>query len=185
MTVKIWDDKVDVIDDGKVVEEEVKFLTRMKYDPNLAKFIGKRRLWSGEFSYGLILLGLLAKRVNLKEDVVKFKYKTLDEWAYKAYEPQRSLVHTSVTKDKDYNESDAITLTELAMCCIQVDNPKERHTMSELINCLKNLSAFQEEVKFLAHPSVNHSLNLEMLIGFCSEALVNGGVYDLNLLDTF
>ncbi|KAM7462116.1 hypothetical protein LguiA_030237 [Lonicera macranthoides] len=165
MTVKIWDDKVDVIDDGKVVEEEVKFLTRMKYDPNLAKFI--------------------AKRVNLKEDVVKFKYKTLDEWAYKAYEPQRSLVHTSVTKDKDYNESDAITLTELAMCCIQVDNPKERHTMSELINCLKNLSAFQEEVKFLAHPSVNHSLNLEMLIGFCSEALVNGGVYDLNLLDTF
>ncbi|KAM7462104.1 hypothetical protein LguiA_030225 [Lonicera macranthoides] len=36
----IWDDKVDVIDDGKVVEEEVKFLSHMKYDPNLAKLIG-------------------------------------------------------------------------------------------------------------------------------------------------
>ncbi|KAM7462140.1 hypothetical protein LguiA_030261 [Lonicera macranthoides] len=28
-----------------------------------------------------------AKRVDLKEDLVKFKYKTLDEWACKAYEP--------------------------------------------------------------------------------------------------
>ncbi|KAM7466194.1 hypothetical protein LguiB_013756 [Lonicera macranthoides] len=61
---------------------------------------------------------LIAKKVDLKEDVVKFKYKTLDEWVYKAYELQRSLMHPSLMKDKDYNESDAIALIELAMRCL-------------------------------------------------------------------
>ncbi|KAM7466153.1 hypothetical protein LguiB_013715 [Lonicera macranthoides] len=42
VTVKIWDDKVDVIDDGKVVDEEVKFLSHssVNHHPNLAKLIG-------------------------------------------------------------------------------------------------------------------------------------------------
>ena len=44
------------------------------------------------------------------------------------------------------------------------------------------LFGFQEEVKFLAHSSVNHCANLVKLIGFCSEEPDNGGVYDLNLL---
>ena len=95
------------------------------------------------FSYGLILLGLIARRVDSKEDVVKFMYKTLDEWAYNVYEPQCLLVNTSLTKDKDYNESDAIALTELAMCCIQVDNPQERPTMHQVLERLKKLHAFQ------------------------------------------
>ncbi|KAM7466183.1 hypothetical protein LguiB_013745 [Lonicera macranthoides] len=86
---------------------------------------------------------LIAKRVDLKEDVVKFKYKTLDEWVYKAYELQRSLVHTSLMKDKDYNESDAIALTKLAMRCMQVDNPEARPIISEVVNGLKNLNSFQ------------------------------------------
>ncbi|KAM7462129.1 hypothetical protein LguiA_030250 [Lonicera macranthoides] len=89
------------------------------------------------------MLGLIAKRVDLKEDVVKFKYKTLDEWVYKAYEPQHSLMHASLMKDKDYNESDAIALTKLAIRCIQVDNLEARTTISEVVNGLKNLSSFQ------------------------------------------
>ncbi|KAM7466181.1 hypothetical protein LguiB_013743 [Lonicera macranthoides] len=130
----------------------------------------RRRLCGDVFSNSLILLGLIAKRVYLKEGMVKFKYKTLDEWAYKVYEPRRSLMHTSLMKDKDYNESDVIALTGPTMRCKQVDNPEERPIMSDV-----------EEVKFLAHPSVNHCPNLEMLIGFCCKALVNGSVYDLNL----
>lgn len=76
------------------------------------------------FSYGLILLGLIAKRIDLTEDVVKTKYKTLDEWAYEVYKSQCSLVHTSLTKDTYYNESDAIMLTELAICCTQTSTPQ-------------------------------------------------------------
>ncbi|KAM7462101.1 hypothetical protein LguiA_030222 [Lonicera macranthoides] len=224
VTVKIWDDNVDVIDDGKVTEEEVKFLSNpnVKYHPNLAKLIGFcsngycsegprikvalefaklleflhegewpfmvfnidsanimldqacnpvlidfgllsggmmggqrfsqgfqhmslgiKRIWSDVFSYALILLGLIAKRVDLKEDLVKYMYKTLDEWAYEAYKPHCSLVRDSLTKDKDYDEFDAIALTELAMRCIKADNPKERPTMSQVVNCLKKLRAFQ------------------------------------------
>ncbi|KAM7462097.1 hypothetical protein LguiA_030218 [Lonicera macranthoides] len=177
VTVKIWDDNVDVIDDGKVTEEEVKFLSNpnVNYHPNLAKLIGYcsngycsegpvngvvyelnpldslynhtakgiKRIWSDVFSYGLILLGLIAKRVDLKEDLVKYMYKTLDEWAYEAYKPHCSLVHDSLTKDKDYDEFDAIALTELAMRCIKADNPKECPTMSQVVNCLKKLRAFQ------------------------------------------
>ncbi|KAM7462099.1 hypothetical protein LguiA_030220 [Lonicera macranthoides] len=104
---------------------------------------GIKRIWSDVFSYGLILLGLIAKRVDLKEDLVKYMYKPLDDWAYEAYKPHCSLVHDSLTKDKDYDEFDAIALTELAMRCIKADNPKERPTMSKVVNCLKNLRAFQ------------------------------------------
>ncbi|KAM7466173.1 hypothetical protein LguiB_013735 [Lonicera macranthoides] len=110
---------------------------------NLVMMVVKRWLCSDVFSYGLIILRLIAKRVDLKEDVVKFKYNTLDEWVYKAYKPQRSLVHAGLMKDKDYNESDAIALTELVMRCIEVDNLEARTTMSEVVNGLKNLSSFQ------------------------------------------
>ncbi|KAM7462114.1 hypothetical protein LguiA_030235 [Lonicera macranthoides] len=158
VTAKIWDDKVDVIDNGKVVEEEGKFLSRMKYDLNLAKSICfcSNGYCSGGPMNGVVydlspldslfnhtskvpigpvfgslpfskpvlqvlLKGrhekkmvmeryvfiwsdsarLIAKRVYLKEDVVKFKYKTLDEWVYRAHEPQRSIVHASLMKGKD------------------------------------------------------------------------------------
>lgn len=62
------------------------------------------------FSYGLILLGLIAKRIDLKEDAVKIMYKTLDEWAYEVYKPRCSLVHASLTDDTDYNVADGIGL---------------------------------------------------------------------------
>lgn len=95
------------------------------------------------FSYGLLLLGLIAKRVDLKEDLVTLNYETLDEWAYKVDEPQCSLVHTELRDDKDFDKSDGIALTELAMRCIQEDNAKERPTMSQVVKSLENLSAFQ------------------------------------------
>ncbi|KAM7462137.1 hypothetical protein LguiA_030258 [Lonicera macranthoides] len=104
---------------------------------------GIRRIWSNVFSYGLILLGLIAKRVDLKEDLATLNYETLDEWAYKVYEPQCLLVHTDLRDDKDFDKSDGIALTELAMRCIQEDNAKERPTMSQVVKSLENLRAFQ------------------------------------------
>ena len=38
------------------------------------------------FSYGVILLGLIAKRVDLKEDGEKCKYQKLYQWATKVHE---------------------------------------------------------------------------------------------------
>ena len=49
----------------------------------------------------------------------------------------------TLREDKDFEESDGITLTELAMRCIQVKNAEERPTMRQVVKSLENLSAFQ------------------------------------------
>ncbi|KAM7466193.1 hypothetical protein LguiB_013755 [Lonicera macranthoides] len=169
--VKIWDDKIGAIDDGKLVEA---------YNPILINFglLNGGIMGGPRFSqqFGHMSLGYCdpyyaerAKRIDLKKDVVKLKYKTLDEWAYEVYKPQCSLVQTSLMDDMDYNVADGIGLTELAMHCIQKDNAQGK------------------EVKFL--PRMKYDPNLAKSTGFCSNGYYSGGpvncvVYDLNPLDT-
>ncbi|KAM7466154.1 hypothetical protein LguiB_013716 [Lonicera macranthoides] len=112
------------------------------WDPYFAAR-GFRWIWSDVFSYGVILLGLIAKRVDLKEDLEKRKHQKLYQWATKVYEHECSLVHPNLREDKGFEESDGIALTELAMRCIQVKNVEERPTMSQVVKSLENLSAFQ------------------------------------------
>ncbi|KAM7528752.1 hypothetical protein LguiB_032162 [Lonicera macranthoides] len=111
-------------------------------DPFYAK-CGMRCIWSDVFSFGLILLGLIAKRVDLKEDLEKRKYQRLNKWATEVYKHGCSLVHPNLREDKDFEESDGIKLTELAMCCIQVEKAEERPAMTQVVKSLENLSAFQ------------------------------------------
>ena len=72
-------------------------------------------------SFGVVLMGLIAKRIVDEKDTWKtFVYC----WAWKQYKPNRSLVHESLVEDPGYYASDGILITELAMHCIQMELDK-------------------------------------------------------------
>ena len=90
------------------------------------------------FSFGVILLGLIAKRnCELeKPDIVLDRL--LHIWAKKEYKPQCSLVHNSLQEDWGYHAQDGIAITELGMCCIEFF-PRNRPTMKDVVKRLESL----------------------------------------------
>lgn len=83
------------------------------------------------FSFGVILLGLIAKRTCELEKPDIVLDRLLHVWAKKEYKPQCSLVHNSLQEDWGYHAQDGIAITELGMCCIEFF-PRNRPTKMEL-----------------------------------------------------
>ncbi|XP_075657572.1 putative serine/threonine-protein kinase PBL9 [Castanea sativa] len=84
------------------------------------------------FSFGVVLMRLIAKRIVDEKDTWKtFVYR----WAWKQYRPNRSLVHDSLVEDPGYYASDGIMITELAMRCVQMELDK-RPSMKDVVKHL-------------------------------------------------
>ena len=69
------------------------------------------------FSFGVILLGLIAKRTCELEKPDIVLDSLLHVWAKKEYKPQCSLVHNSLQEDWGYHAQDGIAITGLGICC--------------------------------------------------------------------
>ncbi|KAK2969315.1 hypothetical protein RJ640_030856 [Escallonia rubra] len=94
------------------------------------------------FSYGVILLGLIAKRVHVKKKWVTEWGKLVDDWAWKQYKPGCSLVHGSLEDDLSYRVDDGLVITELAMRCVE-ELPGKRPTMESVVKSLEGLLVVQ------------------------------------------
>lgn len=113
------------------------------------------------YAFGVILVGLIAKRVfNTDTDIGK-NISFVDDWALSLYEKQPkfslidkglawvssvykkkqskfSLVDQSLEADPAFNSSDGHKLTKLAMWCLKYF-PRDRPTMKQVIKCLLDL----------------------------------------------
>ena len=92
------------------------------------------------FSYGVVLLGLITKRIvdmeNIQTTTLVYR------WAWRQYIPNRYLVHESLVEDPGFYASDGIMITELAMRCIQRELDK-RPSMKDVVKRLEGLQAVQ------------------------------------------
>ncbi|XP_058188700.1 L-type lectin-domain containing receptor kinase VIII.1-like isoform X2 [Rhododendron vialii] len=123
--------------------------------------------WSDKtdvFAYGILLLGLIAKRraydTSLDSRRGMNDGNTTYYWALKEYNAHsqskvwgkfkkrkpKSLVHKSFEMDPYFDAGDGITITKLAMDCVG-DDPKQRPTMKQVVCCLRELNA----VRFYGH----------------------------------
>ncbi|XP_065848710.1 uncharacterized protein [Euphorbia lathyris] len=115
-------------------------------DPNFAQ-PGE---WSEKcdvFSYGVLLLSLISKRIH-KDDGDCTNVPFVYEWAKNEHKQQNSagwfgnfkssLVHRSLELGPDFNFSDAIGITNLAMLCVEYD-PQKRPTMKRVVKHMKKL----------------------------------------------
>ena len=90
-------------------------------------------------SFGVVLMGLIAKRIVDEKDTWKtFVYR----WAWKQYRPNRSLVHESLVEDTGYYASDGIMIAELAMRCIQMELDKHP-SMKDFVKRLEGSQVVQ------------------------------------------
>ncbi|KAF5446211.1 hypothetical protein F2P56_031853 [Juglans regia] len=97
------------------------------------------------YSFGVILLGLIAKRISewdKQEQPDRVLENLLHVWAKMEYKPQSSLVHKSLQEDWGYHAADGIAITELGMHCIEFF-PLNRPTMEDVVKRLENLLMFQ------------------------------------------
>ncbi|XP_050282137.1 probable serine/threonine-protein kinase PBL11 isoform X2 [Quercus robur] len=102
------------------------------------------------FSFGVILLGLIAKRTCELEKPDIVLDRLLHVWAKKEYKPQCSLVHNSLQEDWGYHAQDGIAITELGMCCIEFF-PRNRPTMKDVVERLESLHILQRLGDSRAH----------------------------------
>lgn len=105
------------------------------------------------YSYGCVLLSLIAKRVVDKKQP---SGTYVDTWAKKQYQqkkekllvkgilkkvvPKCSLVHKSLEEDPLFHDRDGLIITDLAMSCVEFE-PAKRPTMNEVVQKLRALCA--------------------------------------------
>lgn len=113
------------------------------------------------YAFGVILVGLIAKRVFNTDTDMDTNIPFVDDWALSLYEKQPkfslidkglawvssvykkkqskfSLVDQSLEADPAFNSSDGHKLTKLAMWCLKYF-PRDRPTMKQVIKCLLDL----------------------------------------------
>ncbi|GMN49258.1 hypothetical protein TIFTF001_018414 [Ficus carica] len=114
-------------------------------DPFSATRVGYRQTSSDVFSFGVILLGLISRRVLDLEKVNRPEF-VIDSlvhcWARNEYRPNCSLAHKSLVEDWGYNSEDGTTITEIGIRCTEFF-PKNRPTMKGVVERLKSLLVFQ------------------------------------------
>jgi hypothetical protein len=98
------------------------------------------------FSFGIILLGLIAKGISDLEKQENDPDLILDHllhsWAKNEYKPHCSLVHKTLQEDWGYLAEDGTAITELGMQCIEFF-PVNRPSMEDVVDRLESLHIFQ------------------------------------------
>ncbi|KAK6919592.1 hypothetical protein RJ641_015496 [Dillenia turbinata] len=119
------------------------------------------------FAFGVLLLGLIAKRVYTEEDRLcgkPFVY----EWAQSNYKPRKSifgifgqsrdcLVHQSFGADATYDPCDGFEITKIAMQCVEYD-PMKRPNMMEVCESLQRLLVVKRKGSTTAGDEVESQL---------------------------
>ncbi|OMO88124.1 hypothetical protein COLO4_20415 [Corchorus olitorius] len=103
--------------------------------------------WSDVYSYGGILIELIAKRITNMKDYGRGRVKSTSRWALESVKSGKlpfELVHPSLQEDQDYNASDALLLAELGMSCIEF-YPSKRPKMRQIVKRLVELSIVKEQ----------------------------------------
>lgn len=111
------------------------------------------------FAFGVVLVGVISKRVQKEKNQKTGSEKLLYEWAHNEYQkkglgpklfPSKfSLVHNSLEVEPFFNARDGIALTKLAMQCVDY-NPKKRPTMEQIFNSIRELSVVQQNAGILS-----------------------------------
>ncbi|XP_050119694.1 probable serine/threonine-protein kinase PBL15 isoform X2 [Malus sylvestris] len=97
------------------------------------------------YSFGVILLGLIAKRGFGLESVEEPQLgldNLVQYWAKKEYKPNCSLVHRGLQEDWSYVVEDGTAITELGMRCVEFF-PTNRPTMKNVVESLEGLMLLQ------------------------------------------
>ncbi|OMO60514.1 hypothetical protein CCACVL1_24088 [Corchorus capsularis] len=173
VTIKTWNDRAEHYmyhDDRKVLLED---FIPLIFDFGLMSggIIGKKSLakentpmtpgycdmygcnsgfwtrWSDVYSYAVILIELIAKRIVDMEDYCR-GCKFTDLWALESVKSGKlplELVHPSLIEDQDYDASDALLLAELGMSCIEF-YPRKRPKMKQIVKRLVELSIVKEQL---------------------------------------
>ncbi|XP_031378688.1 uncharacterized protein LOC116194106 isoform X2 [Punica granatum] len=116
-------------------------------DPNPA-YQGSWSEKSDVFAYGVILLGLITKRVYSEHDRLT-RSPFIYDWAWAQHDAWNSdiwgflsskfsLVHQSLQVDPLFKRGDGVKLTKLAMQCVNFD-PHKRPTMRRVVSSLKKM----------------------------------------------
>nr|POE50229.1 putative serine/threonine-protein kinase pbl12 [Quercus suber] len=130
---------------GKLTRPKEKLLNAGHDDPEFFPLGGPEEggfevTYHDVFSYGVVLLGLITKRIV---DIENIRTTTLVyRWAWRQDRPNRYLVHESLVEDPGFYASDGISITELAMRCIQRELDK-RPSMKDVVKHLEGLQAVQ------------------------------------------
>ncbi|OMP02697.1 leucine-rich repeat receptor-like serine/threonine-protein kinase [Corchorus olitorius] len=124
------------------------------------------------FAFGIILIGLIAKKVFIVEDY-SIEYGVcedatfVDEWATEEYERRKSmvgdmvsLVHESLEVDPDFQSIDGVEATKLAMQCLEPEL-YDRTYSDELVEQLLKLHVLQDSLKPW---SLQHIMTIEECI---------------------
>ncbi|XVF56831.1 hypothetical protein PTKIN_Ptkin06aG0151800 [Pterospermum kingtungense] len=161
----LYHDEIDVL-----LNEELKVLTlpNMNTHPNLIKLIGycceeqmkgvvydlnpmdtlhnvmtRAGLWdkySDVYSYGVILIELITKRITEDDDICRRRVECTDLWALKLIKSGKSLdVHQSLQEEACYKDSEGRFLVKLGLHCIEF-HPDRRPSSSRIVKCLEHLS---------------------------------------------
>ncbi|XP_073157595.1 probable serine/threonine-protein kinase PBL7 [Henckelia pumila] len=125
--------------------------------------------WSDKqdvFSYGVILLGLITKRIHTEEDQ-QAHLPFVHEWARREHEAsqsdsdmkafRRSLVHESLTNDPDFDSDDGVEITAMAMKCMHVCVSK-CPAMKQVLMSLLTLPVVKKHAPFLGAKKPLHHL---------------------------
>lgn len=97
------------------------------------------------YSFGIILLELITKTISdirNREDTSLITYSLVHIWAKKEYMPNCSLVHKHLQQDWFYCAEDGVSITLLALQCIDFF-PANRPSMTDVLQKLENLSVLQ------------------------------------------
>uniref|UniRef100_A0A7N0T5C3 Protein kinase domain-containing protein n=1 Tax=Kalanchoe fedtschenkoi TaxID=63787 RepID=A0A7N0T5C3_KALFE len=104
------------------------------------------------FAYGVVLIGLISKRVVLEKNKKTSQEPFLYDWAHDEYwkakknpnvDPSKfSVIHKSLETEAFFSMRDGVALTKLAMQCVNY-NPQKRPTMKQVVNGLRELCIVQ------------------------------------------
>ncbi|KAL0417798.1 UNVERIFIED_CONTAM: Wall-associated receptor kinase-like 3, partial [Sesamum radiatum] len=117
-----------------------------------------RGFWShrtDEYAFGVLLLGLITKEVYTEEDRLNFK-PCVAERAFEKYSCDRelvggenfrfSLVHKSFEADPSFCASDALSITRLALYCVNY-LPSDRPDLNGVVYWLQRLKAVRRHLR--------------------------------------
>ncbi|OMO63589.1 hypothetical protein COLO4_32313 [Corchorus olitorius] len=130
-------------------EKEYAFMTTCYCDPHYIETggHGHARVYHDVYSFGLILVELITKRITSEDEIISKGVKSTRKWVRGEHKPGYSLVCQSLRNQAGYDPSDGLMITQLAMDCIN-DAPPKRPTIETAVERLENLSVVKSHAGF-------------------------------------